>query len=129
MPLDRLSTFIKDVAVIENVSLRVEPAFGIDLYLEPLLLDHSGQRRYHCLSLVRLVHELDSRPNVARRFSGHPFYFRTFGISFRLSRLRHQFQPPVALGQLLQGLTARRVADEQSQLLHTRQPLRDALQP
>src|SRR5947199_3791820 len=78
---------------------------------------------------TRNSRELDGRPDVARRFIGHASRLRALWISFSFRPLRHQVQPPITLGQLLQRLAVGRVADEQPQLLHARQPLRDALQP
>ena len=116
------------VPVVEDVGLGVQAALGVDLHLQPLLLDHPHQGPDQGLGVIRLVHPLDRVPEVGRGLLGTAASARSLEVSLPLLGRRHQFEALVALGDLLDRLPVRRVADQQAQAGDPVQVLRHRLQ-
>ena len=126
MPFDRLAVPIEHLAVGEDVRLGVQPALGVDPDLEPLLLDELHKGLDDSLALVGLVHRFQGGGDVLGRFGDRLLRFRAFSETLAFELIRHEFQTPRALGQLLQRLAVGRVADKQAEFFHAGQLIGDA---
>ena len=106
----------------------MQPTLGVHPYLEAALLNEAYQNGHQVLGLVGLIHQCGRLADVGRGIIGGQGHIRTLGIGQGFGDVLYLFQPAVALGDLLDGLPARGIADEQPQFLHIGQLLCHRLQ-
>ena len=121
--------FIQPLLAVEDVGLGVQASLGIDLDLQPLFLDQADQGPHQRLGAIGLVHQFDRPPQVAGGGLRALLLLRLLEEALPLLGGLDQFQPLVALADLLDRFPAAGVADQQAQFLDAGQIGLDRLQP
>ncbi len=126
---NRLALCIEERSVIEDVGFGVQAAFGVDAHLEPFLFDQAHEDADEVFGLRGLIEQCGGLPDVCSGHIARLLAVGEGGMRLGFDRVAHLVEAAVALGNLLDGLAAGGVADEQSQLSHVGELVCHGFQP